>query len=197
MKKLQVIAAVMVLLIAAGNKASAQTKIGYIRIDDIVGVMPDLQKINIDTVGDQFLKDSVAPKVERLQSEYNRKLQDYLDTVKNSKAVRELIARELEDMRNELSGVDGYVQQVRQFKQQEFLKPYYKRAKDAIDVVAKKGGYTHILSSDIFLVAPDADDLSVRVLSELKIDLPKPQGTQPKPNTGTTPGGAKPAGKTN
>jgi outer membrane protein len=176
---------VMVLLIAAGNNASAQTKIGYTRIDDIVGVMPDLQKVDLDTVGNQYLKDSVQPKVERLNSEYLRKFEEYKDSVKNSKAVRELIAQEIRDIQNELSSVDGYVQQVRQFKQQEFLKPYYKKAKDAIDAVAKKGGYTHIISSDVFLLAPDADDISLKVLSELKIELPK-QNT-PGAGAGTKP----------
>ena len=186
MKKLHVIAVVMVLLIAAGNNASAQTKIGYTRIDDIVGVMPDLQKIDLDTVGNQYLKDSVQPKVERLNSEYLRKFEDYKDSVKNSKAVRELIAQEIRDIQNELSSVDSYVQQVRQFKQQEFLKPYYKKAKDAIDAVAKKGGYTHIISSDVFLLAPDADDISMKVLAELKIELPK-QTPGTNPGAGTKP----------
>lgn len=193
MKKLHVIAVVTVLLIAAGNNASAQTKIGYTRIDDIVGVMPDLQKVDLDTVGNQYLKDSVQPKVERLNSEYLRKFEDYKDSVKNSKAVRELIAQEIRDIQNELSSVDGYVQQVRQFKQQEFLKPYYKKAKDAIDAVAKKGGYTHIISSDVFLLAPDADDISMKVLAELKIELPK----QPAPGTNPGAGTKPPATKNN
>lgn len=194
MKKLQVLAVVMVLLIA-GNASAQTTKIAYIRIDDIVSLMPELQKVDMDTVGTQYLKDSVQPKVERLNSEYQRKLQDYLDTVKNSKAVRELIAGELEELRNELSGVQGYVQQVQQFQQQQFLRPYYKKAKDAIDAVAKKKGYTHVLSSDIFLLAPENDDISMLVLAELKIDLPKQPGTQPKPNTGGA--GAKPPVKNN
>lgn len=190
MKKLHVIAVVMVLLIAAGNNASAQTKIGYTRIDDIVGVMPELQKVDLDTVGNQYLKDSVQPKVERLNSEYLRKFEEYKDSTKNSKAVRELIAQEIRDIQNELSSVDNYVQQVRQFKQQEFLKPYYKKAKDAIDLVAKKGGYTHIISSDVFLLAPDADDISMKVLAELKIELPKQPGAG-APGAGTKPPATK------
>lgn len=196
MKKLQVLAVVMVLLIA-GNASAQTTKIAYIRIDDIVSLMPELQKekVDMDTVGAQYLKDSIEPKVVRLNSEYQRKLQDYLDTVKNSKAVRELIAGELEELRNELSGVQGYVQQVQQFKQQEFLRPYYKKAKDAIDAVAKKKGYTHVLSSDIFLLAPESDDISMLVLAELKIEIPKQPGTQPKPNTGGA--GTKPPAKNN
>jgi outer membrane protein len=196
MKKLQVLAVVMVLLIA-GNNASAQTKIAYIRIDDIVSLMPDLQKIDMDTVGTQFLKDSVQPRVEYLNNEYQRKLQDYLDTLKNSKAVREQLGKDLEEIRNELSGVQSYVQQVQQFKQQEFLRPYYKKAKDAIDAVAKRKGYTHVLSSDIFLLAPEPDDISMAVLTELKIELPKQNtpGNQPKANPGT--GGTKPPVKNN
>jgi outer membrane protein len=183
MKKLQVLAVVAVLMVA-GVSASAQTKIGYIRIDDIVGLMPELAptKVNMDTVGQQYIKDSVLPRYNFLQSEYTRKLTEFNDTTKPA-SVREQYFKELQNDKQELDGFDNVVQQVQQFKQQELLKPYYAKAKKAIDAVAKKKGYTHVLSSDIFLVAPEADDISLAVLAELNIKLP---------NQGAAPGGTKP-----
>ena len=117
-----------VLLVAAGlfvaGAASAQTKIAYIRIDDIVGLMPELapEKINMDTVGQQFIKDSIMPRIEYVQGEYQRKLGEYTDTTKPV-GVREQI-------------------------------------------------YTHVMNSDTFLVAPEADDISLLVLAKLNIKLP-------------------------
>ena len=171
MKKLHSFIVVAMLLIS--GITSAQTKIAYIRIDDIVGVMPELgrDKINIDTVGQQYVKDSIMPRLNYVQTEYQRKLQDYGDTTK-SKGVRDAILKDLQSYKDELDGADELIQQAQQFHQQELLKPYYAKAKKAIEDVAKEKGYTHVLSSDTFLVAPPADDISLLVLAKLGIKLP-------------------------
>ena len=190
MKKLQVLVVAAGLLVA-GN-ALGQTKIAYIRIDDIVGVMPELapQKVSMDTVGQQYIKDSIMPRLTYVQGEYQRKLQDYADTTK-PKGVREQIMKDLQSYKEELDGADALIQQVQQFKQQELLKPYYAKAKKAIEQVAKEKGYTHVLSSDIFLVAPEADDISLLVLAKLNIKLPNqnPAGNGIKPVTPGKTGG--------
>lgn len=188
MKKLQVLVVVAGLLIA--GSAAAQTKIGYIRIDDIVGLMPELsrQKIDLDTVGQQYVRDSVMPEITYKQTQYNEKLAQLSDTVKYSAAVRTVILKDIQGLQEELQGAEQFIQQVLQAKQQQFLQPYYVKAKNAIDAVAKKKGYTHVLNTDVFLVAPATDDLSESVLAELKIPLPK----QNTPAAGT-----KPPAKTN
>jgi outer membrane protein len=183
MKKLNVLIVAAGLLIA--GSASAQTKIAYIRIDDIVGVMPELapQKINMDTVGQQFIKDSIMPRLTYVQGEFQRKQQEYADTSK-PKGVRDQILKDLQSYQDELSGADALIQQVQQMKQQEFLKPYYAKAKKAIEQVAKEKGYTHVMSTDIFLVAPEADEISLLVLAKLGIKLPqqdKPAAPPVKP----------------
>jgi len=187
MKKLHVFIVVAGLLIA--GSASAQTKIAYIRIDDIVGVMPELSrdKIIMDTVGQQYIKDSIMPRLNYVQSEYTRKLQDYQDTTK-PKGVRDQILKDLQNYKDELDGANALIQDAQQSKQQDFLKPYYTKARKAIEQVAKEKGYTHVLSSDIFLVAPEADDISLLVLAKLGIKLPNQNppagGNKPPPKTG-------------
>jgi outer membrane protein len=184
MKNLKLVAVLAGMLVA--GIASAQTKIAYIRIDDIVSVMPELApgKVNMDTVGQKFVSDSIMPRINYVNSEYQRKLQEYTDSTK-PKAVRDQILRDLQAYREELDGAESYVQQALQFKQQEYLKPYYTKARKAIEAVAKKKGYTHVFSTDVFLVAPTADDISYAVLEELKIKLPNQPaaGTKPPANT--------------
>jgi outer membrane protein len=177
---------VLMLAVSFVTAASAQTKIGYIRINDIVGLMPELapERVNMDTVGAQFVKDSVMPSLTYKQSQYNDKLKEYTDTVKNSPQVRALIAKELGDLQTELNGADNYIQQVLQERQTEYLKPYYAKAKKAIEQVAKEKGYTYVFNTDVFLVAPEADDLSLAVLAKLNIKLPNQGTTLP----GKTPG---------
>jgi outer membrane protein len=188
MKKLQVLAVVAVLLIA--GTASAQTKIAYIRIDDIVGLMPELApaKVNMDTVGQKYIQDSVLPRYNFLENEYNRKLADFSDTTKPA-AVRGEILKSLQADKQELDGFDAVVQQVQQYKQQELLRPYYAKAKKAIDAVAKRKGYTHVFNTDVFLVAPEADDLSLSVLAELGIKPPAQKPSAPGAGAGTKPAG--------
>lgn len=180
MKKLQVLAVVLVMMLA--GSVSAQTKVAYIRIDDIVGLMPDLgrDKMNMDTVGQKFVADSVMPRLNYVQGEYQRKLIEYGDTLK-PKGVREQILKDLQAYKDELDGAESLIQQAYQFKQQEFLKPYYAKAKKAIESAAKKKGYTHVMSSDVFIVAPEADDLSLAVLAELNIKLPNQTAPGTKP----------------
>ena len=193
MKKLHALVVVAGLLIT--GYASAQTKIAYIRIDDIVSIMPELSrdKIIMDTVGQQYVKDSIMPRLNYVQTEYQRKLQEYADTTK-SKGVREAILKDLQSYKDELDGADALIQQAQQYHQQEFLKPYYAKAKKAIEQVAREKGYTHVLSSDIFLVAPETDDISLLVLDKLGIKLP----SQKQPASGNKPpaGGNKPPPKT-
>jgi outer membrane protein len=187
MKKLYAFIVVAGLLIT--GTASAQTKIAYIRIDDIVSVMPELgrDKIVMDTVGQKYVQDSIMPRLNYVQGEYTKKVQEYTDSTK-SKAVKELILKDIQSYKDELDGADALIQQAQQFKQNELLKPYYAKAKKAIEQVAKEKGYTHVLSSDIFLVAPEADDISLLVLAKLNIKLPNQNppagGNKPPPKTG-------------
>ncbi len=173
-------------MMIAGTASAQTTKIAYIRIDDIVSVMPELApgKVNMDTVGQKFITDSIMPRINYVQGEYQRKLVDYADSTK-PKGVRDQILRDLQGYKEELDAAEGMIQQAFQFKQQEFLRPYYAKAKKAIEDVAKKKGYTHVFSTDVFLVAPTADDISMAVLDELKIKLPNQQTQAPaKPRTG-------------
>jgi outer membrane protein len=179
----------------AGN-TQAQTKIGYVRIDDIVSVMPELapEKVNLDTVGAQFVKDSIMPSIEFKQDEYNAVVAELGDTSKTiTDAVKKLKFQKMQALQQELSGAEQYIQQVLQAKQQEYLRPFYAKAKKAIEAVAKKKGYAYVLNTDVFVVAPEADDISLAVVTELGIKLPEQPKTAPAAKPAAQP--AKPAGK--
>lgn len=178
----------LVLFGAGVQQAAAQTKIGYVRVNDILGLMPELaaEKVNLDTVGQQFVKDSIMPRLNYIQGEYQKKLQEYADTTK-PKSVRDIIGKELQSYQDELGQAESFIQQVLQAKQQEFLEPYIAKARKAIDAVAKKKGYTYVVTPESLLVAPDQDNLLVPVLTELGIKIPA-QLQQPAAPAPKTPG---------
>lgn len=174
------------------DNALAQMKIGYIRIDNVVGMMPELarDKVNLDTIGQalaqQYVADSVMPRVNYVQDELVKKQQEFQDTSK-PKAVRELILKDIQAYQEELGGADQAIQQIgqqiMQAKKEQFLAPFYEKANNAIQAVAKKKGYTHVFNTDVFLVAPEVDNLFRPVLDELKIKYPEPEKPAAKPAT--------------
>lgn len=167
-----------VFIIAAGllmsAEAGAQTKIGYIRVDDVVGLMPETAKI--DSVLEKFQNDSINPRYAQIVSLYQYKDSVYRDTVKPAPAaVKKQIEEELPSLIYQIQNWQQIVNQAIESKQNELLNPIYKKVMDAVRAVAKEKGYTHIISKDAFLVAPDGDDIIALVAAKLKLALPKPK----------------------
>jgi outer membrane protein len=173
MKKfLSVLLVSATLLFATSTKA--QTKIGYIKIDDMVAVMPETAKI--DSLLERFQADSINPKYATIVSLYQYKDSVYRDSIKTPVAVRKQIEDELPSLIYQIQNWQQIVNQALESKQNEYLAPIYRRVYDAIKLVAKEKGYTHVVSKEALLVAPDGDDIIGAVAAKLKVTIPKPQG---------------------
>ncbi len=73
------------------------------------------------------------------------------------------------------------VERAMQGKQGQLLEPVYRKAMNALNQVAKEGGYSYVYTKDALLVAPPADDLLPLVAKKLNIKLPTPTaGAAPK-----------------
>jgi len=169
MKKLRVVLLIATLVVA--GSASAQTpKIGYIRIDDMVSFMPEVEKI--DSLLKIYQSDSLAEEYKSLVDLYQFKDSTYRDTIRTKPAVRKQLEEELPSLLYQLQNWQAISQQKIENKQGELLQPVYKKVYDAIKVVAKEKGYTHVYNKDVFLVAPEGDDLLAAVAAKLKVKLP-------------------------
>lgn len=153
--------------------AGAQIKIGYIRIDDMVGLMPETQKI--DSLLERYQNDSINPQYGQIVSLYNYKDSVYRDSTKTPPAVRKQIEQELPSLIYQIQNWQQIVNQALEAKQNEFLAPIYRKVYDAVKLVAKEKGYTHVVSKEALLVAPDGDDMIAAVAAKLKVTLPKPK----------------------
>ncbi len=158
------------------GQANAQTKIGYIHVDNIVGLMPETAKI--DSIVQRYQVDSLNPEYASLVSRYQFKDSVYRDSLKTPSAVRKEIEKELPTLIYQIQNWQSIVQQATESKQNELLGPIYRRVLDAIKTVAKEKGYTHVLTRETLLVMPDADDLSQAVAQKLKLKWPPPQMRQ-------------------
>ena len=163
-----------VIVVAAGlfmaNGASAQTKLGYISVDNMVALMPEAGKI--DTLIEHYQVDSLNPQYAYIVSEYQRKDSLYRDSLHTPPAVRKQIAEELPNLIYQIQNWQSIVQQATENKQNELLRPIYTKVYDAIKLVAKEKGYTYVFNKEAFLVAPEGDDLLLPVAAKLNVKVP-------------------------
>src|SRR5258706_11201478 len=168
MKKLKVLVLAVSLMIA--GSAMSQTKIGYIRIDDMVSLMPEIPRI--DSLLKIFQTDSLNEEYGTLVQLYQFKDSVYRDSARTKPAVRKQIEGELPGLIYQIQNWQSISQQAVENKQGVLLQPVYKKVYDAIRAVAKEKGYTHVFSKDVFLVAPEGDDMLAAVATKLKVKLP-------------------------
>jgi len=172
MKRLFTIVSVAVGLLIAGN-AGAQLKIGYISVDQMVGIMPETARL--DSLMDRYQADSLNPQYAYIVAEYQRKDSLFRDSVKTPASVRKVLAEELPGLIYQIQNWQAIVQQASENKQNEILAPIYRKVYDAIKLVAKEKGYTHVYNKEAFLVAPEGDDMLLLVAQKLKVSVPKPK----------------------
>jgi outer membrane protein len=173
-----VLAAAMVLVTGS---AMAQ-KTGYISVDNVVRLMPDLGKI--DTVMQRYQTDSINTEFASLVADYNYRdsLLSSKDTLKMPATVRDQHRQALQQISYQVQNWQQIAQQAYQSKQQELLAPVYRRVMDAIRTVAKDNGYAYVYTQDALIVAPPADDLLPLVAKKLNLKLPA--GAAPSASTG-------------
>ncbi|RYY30724.1 MAG: OmpH family outer membrane protein [Chitinophagaceae bacterium] len=172
-----------IVLMAAANQVTAQSKYGYISTQELISVMPDAAKA--DTTLSQ-LREALVQNLRDKETTFQSSLDKfYKDSVTLSAAVKEVRRTELQKIYQDLAGEEQRIQQQLQERQQGLMGPIYKKAMDAIQAVAKENGYGYIFERESVLVAPPADNVLPLVAKKLNIKLPanassnQPAGTPP------------------
>jgi outer membrane protein len=164
------------LVIACGlltaTTSQAQTKLGYIRIDDMVSIMPEYAKI--DTLLQKYQTDSLNLTLNNIVQEYQYKdsLLTKTDTTKTPKSVLAQYRNDVNVLAYQIQNWQSLAGQAYNNKEQQLLGPVYEKVVAAVKTVAKEKGYTYVLSKEVFLVAPDSDDLLPLVAAKLGVKVP-------------------------
>jgi outer membrane protein len=151
--------------------ASAQTKFGYVSVETVFRRMPETAKL--DSLLERYQTDSINPQYAQIVSLYQYKDSVYRDSLKTPPAVRKQIEGELPTLIYQIQNWQQIVNQALESKQNELQDPIYRKIVDAIKLVAKEKGYTHVFNKEAFLVAPDGDDMLTAVAAKLKLAVPK------------------------
>ncbi|WGK64949.1 OmpH family outer membrane protein [Croceiramulus getboli] len=150
----------------------AQTKIGTIDSDLIIGSHPDLKKVQTDlTAYTKTLDDQMKEMLQKYQTQ----VQDY--QAKEST----MLAADKKMKQDEIIKLEQEIQQFRQnssqliqIKQNELMQPIYEKVGRVLDEVAKAEGYTQVLTLNNTVAFFDTRfDLTETVAKKLGITLPQ------------------------
>jgi outer membrane protein len=179
MKKL-IVASVMAL---GFFTASAQTKIGYINTDELIGVMPEAE------VADREIKEfksSLDLQGEDMAKEADVKAEQFVkDSAKLNASMKEIKRNEIIEMYQKVQNWPQFSQQKVSEMAQNKIDPIRKKALEAIQAVAKENGYGYVIdaSTSVLLVSPAGDNLLKLVKAKLGIKDAPPAPVKAAPKT--------------
>lgn len=152
------------------ESASAQQKIGYVSIDELIGSMPEA------AAADSMLQDyqsSLQEQGDKYLSELKEKDSLFVkDSATLSPAKKELRSQELFELYQKVQGWNQVIQQKMNEKKQQLIVPIQTKAMDAIKAVAKDKGYTYVLDEATLIVSPPGDNILEAVKAKLGIKAP-------------------------
>lgn len=173
-------------LLVVGLYSNAQQKIGYISSQEIISIMPETKKVQVDL--DAYIKsfsDVMAGKQKELETKYK----DYQANAKTmSDALKTAKERELQDLQSGISSYEQTANEKIEDKKQELLSPINDKAQKAIEAVAKEKGYSYIFDTSAggIIYALPSDNIIDAVKAKLGIkdtpavNTPKPGGAPKK-----------------
>jgi outer membrane protein len=158
-----------VMILSAQDLAAQTFKTGHIIRDEIIMAMPEY-----DTAMKAYnaFAQELSNALELMQVEYNNKLDAYVKESKNlSDIVKANKEQELSDMQNRINTFQQNAQTQLQDKQTELLNPIVTKVTEAINQVAKDGGYIYIYDARtlIYFDATKSTDISPLVKTKLGI----------------------------
>lgn len=166
MKK-TLITALVVLFISMPFISFAQTKIGYVSVDEVFNVMPETRKADSALAEYQkALQESYAEQENAL----NAALEKFVrDSSKMTPAVKEAKRTDLQTRISELQNKQQQLNNALETEKEKQIKPIREKLLATIKAVAKENGYAHILYKEQAIVFPEPDDITALVKKRLGI----------------------------
>lgn len=176
MKKLVRIGLVAAGLFMAGNAANAQQKFGHINSADLLQSMPEMK--TADASFQTFAKQKQTA-LELMDAERTKKITLYNDKTKAlSEANKETLGKEIEALVKEIQDMEKRITETQEKSQEELTtkrtelyQPVFKKAEDAVKVVAKEKGFAYVfdVSQPGVVYFDGGEDLLAAVKTKLGI----------------------------
>lgn len=150
--------------------AQKGTKIGHINSNELMTAMPERTAVQKEL---ETYANELKLQLDAMQKEYQSKIKNFqdkqdvmTDVIKDSKI------KEITDLEKRIGEFQQTAEADLQKKEQDLLQPIIDKAKNAINDVAKAGGYTYVLDSSMgsVLYSVDGDDILPAVKKKLGIE---------------------------
>lgn len=149
MKKI-VLAAVVLL---AGFALQAQPKFAHVNFSELVQLMPEADQARATMAASSK---EAQETLQAMQEEINNKYSQYEQKVSTwSPAIRESKEKELTDLNRRAQEFYQNIQQELQQQQEQLMAPIYKKAQEALNDLAKEGGYVYVFDRQSILYIDD------------------------------------------
>ena len=169
-------AAVVAIGLLAGNSVNAQQKFAHINSAELLQSMPEMKTADASF---QTYAKAKQTALEQMDAERQKKIAVYQDKAKTlSEANKDAIGKELAVLQTEIGEMEKRItssqekaQEEVQTKRSEIYQPVFKKAEDAVKVVAKEKGYAYVfdVSQPGVVYFDGGDDLIGSVRAKLGI----------------------------
>lgn len=168
MKKLMIIAAAFLFM---GAAASAQgLKFAHVNFNELVQLMPEMDSARVQMEASQKeIQDTYQSMIEEFNSkyaEYNEKSATWTPSVRESKE-------------REISSIQARIQEFEQSSQQDLsqmqnalMGPIYQKAQEAVNNIAKTGGYIYVFDSSQLLYVDSAQSTDITKTAREALNIP-------------------------
>ena len=172
MKRFIGIAALIVLLVFAGNSAVAQSfKFGHINSEELITALPEFDSANVQL--EKYRKELInylelmSVELNNKSDAYNKELKNLTDLVKQTKE------QELIDLNRKIQEYQTNAQEKLQQKQVELFQPVYAKVDKAIKDVGKENGFLYVfdISKGSLLYFDETKSTNVMALAKAKLGL--------------------------
>lgn len=179
----------LILILLGANAARAQSlKIGYTNIELIVGLMPEAKQ----------MQGALATHERKLMEQINIKKQYFESLVSEFREKKERGEIKLDEEQKKIEEIQRLESEIQKFveesersfnkKKEEMLEPILEKLQKVIDEVANENGLTYVFNSgisgsSIILKGPKSDNITLKVLDKLKIEVPTEVREQLTKNT--------------
>lgn len=169
MRTLKITLLMIAVVFSTVSMAQKGTKIGHINSNELMTAMPERTKVQKEL---ETYANELKLQLDAMQKEYQTKIKNFqekqdvmTDVIKDSKI------KEITDLEKRIGEFQQTAEADLQKKEQDLLQPIIDKAKNAINDVAKEGGYTYILDSSMgtVLYSVDSDNVLPAVKKKLGI----------------------------
>ncbi len=172
MKRFTGIAALIVLLVFAGNSAMAQSfKFGHINSEELITALPEFDSANVKL---EAYRKELINYLELMSVELNNKSDSYNKELKNlTDLVKQTKEQELIDLNRKIQEFQTNAQEKLQAKQVELFQPVYAKVDKAIKDVGKENGFLYVfdISKGSLLYFDETKSVNVLTLAKAKLGV--------------------------